>query len=70
MGKLMSPVDLDFSGTPVLEFGTDLQPGAQYRYSNVATGIDALVEIIDSNNAALVELDQTSQGILRLSASD
>ena len=43
---------LDFSSTPVLASGTALSVGAVYRYSNINTGIDALVRIVALNNGA------------------
>lgn len=43
---------LDFSGTPSLQAGTALAVGATYRYSNINTGIDALVRIVALNNGA------------------
>ena len=43
---------LDFSGTPTLQSGTALAVNATYRYSNINTGIDALVRIVALNNGA------------------
>ena len=43
---------LDFSTTPTLASGTALSVGAVYRYSNINTGIDALVRIVALNNGA------------------
>ena len=43
---------LDFSSTPTLVSGTALSAGAVYRYSNINTGIDALVRIVALNNGA------------------
>ena len=43
---------LDFSATPTLTSGTALTAGATYRYSNINTGIDALVRIVALNNGA------------------
>ncbi|ABC63325.1 GEVED domain-containing protein [Erythrobacter litoralis] len=49
---------MNFSATPTLVSGTALQPGAVYRYSNVNTGIDALVRVVAFNNgASLVTID-------------
>ncbi|MGF1515744.1 MAG: Ig-like domain-containing protein, partial [Elainellaceae cyanobacterium] len=49
----------------VLESGSDLQAGAIYRYSNVTTGLDALVTIEAINNGAVLSiLDDTSFGDL------
>jgi Secretion system C-terminal sorting domain len=49
--------------SPVLESGTDLQKGAEYRFSAVAAGIDAIVKIEDLINGAEVkEIDQTGVG--------
>jgi hypothetical protein len=49
---------------PVLTSGTDKQEGAIYRFSNVATGIDALLEIkkISDNATAISELDKPDMG--------
>lgn len=38
-----NPLELDFSGTATLISGTAKQPGSVYRFSNVATGVDARV---------------------------
>jgi len=38
--------------------GSDLQQGAIYRYSSVATDTDALVEVVALNSATLVQLDE------------
>jgi len=46
----------DFSSRS-LESGTDLNQGAVYRYSTVQPGLDALVEIVNINNATLIEID-------------
>ena len=43
---------LDFSTTPTLTTATPLVAGAVYRYSNINTGIDALVRIVSLNNGA------------------
>ena len=43
---------LDFSTTPTLQSGTARSVNAVYRYSNVNTGIDALVRIVALNNGA------------------
>jgi len=49
---------LTFSA-PVLENGTALQVGATYRFSNVATGVDALVQIIGfANGGSLATIDR------------
>ncbi len=50
LGRIITT--LDFSATPTLEAGTDLTVGATYRYSNVNTGIDALVRVVALNNGA------------------
>src|SRR5688572_5655927 len=58
------------SGQPSFNFqnavrisGTDLQVNAQYRFSNITTGTDALVTITQFNGGAyLTELDGTSYG--------
>ncbi|MBT8304812.1 MAG: hypothetical protein KJP09_10110, partial [Bacteroidia bacterium] len=53
-------MSLDFSGTQTLLSGTDLQQGAVYRFSDVHTGpdLDAIVTIVETNNATVVELDR------------
>ena len=43
---------LNFSGTPVRQSGTNLAVNSIYRYSNVNSGIDALVRIAALNNGA------------------
>ena len=50
LGRIITP--MDFSGTPVLQSGTALAVNAVYRYSNVTTGVDALVKIVAFNNGA------------------
>lgn len=40
-----NPLELDFSGTATLVSGTAKQPGSVYRFSNVNTGVDALVTL-------------------------
>jgi Secretion system C-terminal sorting domain len=46
--------------SPVKQSGTALQKGAEYRFSDVATNVDALVKIEDLINGAEVrEIDQT-----------
>lgn len=48
---------------PTLESGTALAVGARYRFSNVTSGIDALVTINQFNNgASLFAIDGTAQG--------
>ncbi len=54
----------DFTGPAVLVSGSDLQQGAVYRYSSVATDLDALVEVVALNSATLVQLDDAA-GIAR-----
>ena len=57
-------VEFSFSN-PSLEpnTGADLQPGAVYRFSNVTSGIDALVEIEQFNNDASLEaIDNAGAG--------
>lgn len=54
----------DFSGSPVLISGNDLQQGAMYRFSAVSAGTDALVEVSALNNATLIQLDSTT-GVAR-----
>ncbi len=48
---------LDFRN-PVLQSGTALSPGAVYRFSNVATGVDALVTITAITNGSLTIIDR------------
>jgi hypothetical protein len=49
--------------SPVKESGTALAKGATYRFSNVATNVDALVKIEDLvNGATITEIDQTGTG--------
>ena len=51
------PTSLNFQD-PVLESGTNLQPGSVYRFSNVLTGVDALVTVTAFNGGAtLASLD-------------
>ncbi|MEM8771668.1 MAG: GEVED domain-containing protein [Pseudomonadota bacterium] len=47
---------LDFR-SPALESGSALSPGATYRFSNVATGVDALVSIDALTNSSLATID-------------
>src|SRR5947209_8930930 len=49
---------------PVLVSGTDGQDGAVYRFSNVATGIDATVTIAGRSSSAVIldNIDVTSTG--------
>ncbi|NII29609.1 DUF4300 family protein [Pseudoflavitalea sp. X16] len=49
--------------TPSLISGTGGTVGAIYKFSNVATGIDATIEIVNlMNGAGLNQMDNTSQG--------
>ena len=48
---------LDFRN-PVLISGSSLSAGAIYRFSNVATGVDARVSIIALNGATLATIDR------------
>ncbi len=59
-------VSLDFSNNPAnTESGTAGQVGAVYRFEDVTTGIDALVEIVDITGGAVLEtLDITNDGEL------
>lgn len=55
----------NFSGTPTLVQGTDLQPGAVYLYQDVVTSpviLDALVKIEVDSNAHVTVLDNNSSG--------
>ena len=59
LGRVITP--MDFSGTPVLQSGTALAVNAVYRYSNVTTGVDALVRIVAFNNgASLATIDNNT----------
>ena len=50
--------------SPVLENGMALQVGAQYRFSDVIAGIDALVDVVSFNNgASLQTIDNAGQGV-------
>jgi hypothetical protein len=67
---LLMPASITFSQptpdytfqSPVLLSGTDRAVGAVYRFSNVKTGVDAIVTIVTAVNASVVTLDQTGQG--------
>ena len=48
--------------TPVLLSGTGNQPGAVYRFSNIKTGVDAIVTVQNVVNATLANLDATGSG--------
>jgi len=54
---------LDFTG-PTLTSGTDLQVGATYRYDNVATGIDARVEILGFTGGATLNFVDRDVGLV------
>jgi Secretion system C-terminal sorting domain len=59
------PAVPNFSGTPTLVQGTDLQPGAVYLYQNVVTSpetLDALLKIESDSNAHVTVLDNNSAG--------
>ncbi len=59
-GAAAQPISLSFSNFS-LESGTDLQPGAVYRFTAVATGVDALVEVVAlANGATLTQIDDAS----------
>ncbi|NNL16081.1 MAG: T9SS type A sorting domain-containing protein [Flavobacteriaceae bacterium] len=49
---------LDFSGTQTLLSGTDLQQGAVYRFSDITATMDAIVTIVETNNATVATLDR------------
>ncbi len=49
---------LDFSTPPTLLSGTDLLQGAVYRFPNISTGMDAIVTIVETNNATVADLDR------------
>ncbi|MES1927174.1 Ig-like domain-containing protein [Salinisphaera sp. T31B1] len=59
-GRLADPISLDFSGNATLVSGTANSVGAVYRFTNVATGVDALVTIDQISNATLVTFDDNS----------
>ncbi|MEL6122124.1 MAG: FG-GAP-like repeat-containing protein [Bacteroidota bacterium] len=52
--------DYDFSNGPTLISGTNLAQGSVYRYTNVATGLDALVTVEELNGVTLPTLDDNS----------
>lgn len=54
---------LSFSN-PTLESGTDLQVGAVYRFSNVAFGVDALVEITGFVNGGGLSIIDRDTGLV------
>ncbi|WP_353110612.1 Ig-like domain-containing protein [Salinisphaera dokdonensis] len=62
-GRLAPSIDLDFSGTPTLVSGNAGQPGAVYRYADVADGVDALVTIDAVSNAQVSEFDANANGV-------
>jgi GEVED domain len=51
---------LSFDQTPVLVSGTPLAQGAIYRFANVTTGVDALVEVTTIQGALLRALDDNA----------
>lgn len=55
------PPDYTFV-SPTLISGVDRTVGAVYRFSNVKTGVDALVTIVAAVNASVAIMDQTGQG--------
>lgn len=60
--KAQIPTSLFFDA-PTLESGVDLQIGAIYRFSNVTTGTDALLTIMDLKNGATISiLDDLANG--------
>ncbi|MEO0539808.1 MAG: GEVED domain-containing protein [Cyanobacteria bacterium P01_A01_bin.105] len=64
-GSLLSEQSVLSFQNPVAEPGTtsgDLSVGATYRFPNVISGTDAIVEVVGANNASLVQLDVTSTG--------
>ena len=54
---------LDFSSSALVS-GTALQVGAVYRFSNVATGFDALVTILGTVNGASLNSFDTNTGLI------
>lgn len=52
---------LDFSAPAVLESGTALQQGAVYRITNVTSGTDALVTVVQTFNATIADIDDNAQ---------
>jgi hypothetical protein len=60
--KAQIPTSL-FLDAPILESGVDLQIGAIYRFSDVTTGTDALLTIMDLKNGATITiLDDLANG--------
>uniref|UniRef100_UPI0035686DFA immunoglobulin domain-containing protein n=1 Tax=Muriicola sp. TaxID=2020856 RepID=UPI0035686DFA len=51
---------LDFSTPPSLESGSPLSQGAVYRFPNITTGVDALVDIEETFNATVANIDNNS----------
>ncbi|WP_273567698.1 gliding motility-associated C-terminal domain-containing protein [Maribacter halichondriae] len=51
---------LDFSTPSSLESGTALQQGAVYRFSNITSGTDALVTIVETFNASVADIDNNT----------
>lgn len=54
---------LDFA-SPVLEFGTDLEIGAIYRFSDITPGVDALVEIIGFDASGGLNIIDRDTGLI------
>ncbi|MDX2046302.1 MAG: T9SS type A sorting domain-containing protein [Chitinophagaceae bacterium] len=60
--KVLSQPDYDFRN-PVLQSGTSNSIGAVYRFPNIKTGYDALVQITNmTNGVTLFRIDRTSDG--------
>ncbi len=59
-GTTFTPISFA-DGTPTLEQGTALQPGAVYRFDDVTTGVDALVEIVSFNDGgSITDIDNNN----------
>jgi|GEM_PF-5810892 len=48
---------MDFTGPPTLASGTALSVGAVYKFTSVASGVDAKVTILDAVNASVSTID-------------
>ncbi|MFY0591879.1 FG-GAP-like repeat-containing protein, partial [Roseivirga sp.] len=57
-----STIPTQFFTSSTLISGTDLQEGAIYRFTTTTTGVDALIEIVDIENAILDALDDSGAG--------
>ncbi|OEK00001.1 hypothetical protein BFP97_00005, partial [Roseivirga sp. 4D4] len=57
-----STIPTQFFTSSTLESGTALQEGAIYRFTTTTTGVDALIEIVDIENATLSQIDRSDFG--------